>query len=125
MGEYELSAGENRVVERFGRRARTLGAISASGGLLCLLAALLGIRIEADASRILVFLLAALPQLSIGLSFLGAGRALLEVVETEGHDITLLVDALKNLAVAMRVQIAMTLVLLLVVVSTAGLFAPG
>jgi len=124
--EYELTSGQNEVVERFGRRARMLGGISTAGGVLCLLTAVLGIRLEADASRILVFLLAALPQLSVGLSFLGAGRSLVAVVETQGHDVTLLMDALGNLAVALRVQIAMTLVfLLLVSLAAAGLFALG
>ncbi len=119
MAEYEFSSGQNEVVERFGRRAQRLGAISTAGGSLCLLAAVLGIRIEADASRILLFLLASLPQLSVGLSFLGAGRDLVGVVETQGHDVTLLMDAMRNLAVALRVQIAMTVVFLVLVAAVA------
>lgn len=126
MTEYEFTARENAIVGRLGRHAKTLGAISTSGGALCLLAALLGIRMESDPSRTLLFFLAALPQLSVGLSFLGAGRALVGVVETQGHDVTLLMDALRNVAVALRVQIAMTVVfLLLVVVTAAGIFALG
>ena len=35
--DYELTAGQNEVVERFGRRARMLGGISTAGGVLCLL----------------------------------------------------------------------------------------
>ena len=122
--EYEFTAGQNEVVGRFGQRAKAWGAVSTAGGAVCLFAALLGVRLGADGPRILVFLLAALPQLSIGLSFMGAGRALVGVVETQGHDVTLLMDALRNLTVALRIQIAITLVfLLLVAANAAGLFS--
>ena len=126
MAEYEFTARENAVVGRLGRRAKLWGWISAIGGVLCLFAALLGMRLGADSSRILLFLLAALPQLSVGLSFLGAGRSLVGVVETRGNDVTLLMDALGNLTVAMKIQIAITLVfVLLVVANAAGVYSIG
>ena len=126
MAEYEFSQTENAVIGRLGRRAQAWGAISAVGGVLCLLGALLTVTIDASGPKTLFFLFAALPQLSVGLSFLGAGRSLIGVVETQGHDVRLLMDALRALTVALRIQIAITVVFVaLVGAAAAGVVSLG
>lgn len=122
MAEYELSSSENEVVGRLGRRSRWWGGISAAGGVLCLLGALLTIRMDGSGTTTLFFLFGALPQLSVGLSFLGAGRSLIGVVETQGHDVELLMDALRRLTAALRIQIGITLVFVGLVAGVASGF---
>jgi hypothetical protein len=120
MGEYEFSVSENEVVGRLGRRAQLWGGLSVAGGALCLLGALLAIRIDASSTTTLFLLFAALPQLSVGMSFLGAGRSLVGVVETQGHDVALLMDALRRLTVALRIQIGITVVFVLLMAALAA-----
>lgn len=126
MAEYEFSEVENVVVGRLGRRAQAWGAISAVGGVLCVLAALLTVTMGASGPRTLFFLFAALPQLSVGLSFLGSGRALLAVVETQGRDVRLLMEALRAMTAALRIQIVITVVFVaLVGAAAAGVLSLG
>lgn len=115
MSGYELDQAQNRVVARLATRARIWGAVSLLFGVLCVAAGLFGVSSQGEDPRTLLYLTAALPQLSVGLSFLGAGRAFGAVVTTSGNDVPLLLDAIRSLSTGLTVQIAMTVLFVLIV----------
>lgn len=108
-GAYEFSGDENVSIERAGTSS-TIWAVCAMVGA-ALLGTLAVVQFFLDNFRgaILVvplFLVCAVA----GWLYLGAGRALKEVVSTEGNDVELLMRALERMAKAFRNEVIVTAV---------------
>jgi len=98
---YEFDAEENRRIARTAGLARTWGIISlVIGGL-----ALLGMMAQFN----LLNLIQAATAVAIGIVFLNVGKAFMKVVQTEGDDITHILDGVQELGTAFQIQIILTL----------------
>ncbi len=103
---YEFSATENQTIQRtagrsvvYGYASVALGALGTLGGL----AALVVVGGAAGAVGIGIAV-ALLPNLIAGFWYVRAGESLKGVVETQGHDIALMMVAMDRIAAAFKLE---------------------
>jgi hypothetical protein len=123
-GFYEFGHADNAVLEKTGSRARWWGILSLVGGVFGLLLALLFVfgilltgatsKLGAGAGIISAAILGfvgpiSLVYLVVGRLYMGAGSALVAVVETQGNDVEHLMQALDKMARAFRLEVIMTI----------------
>ncbi len=126
-GNYEFNAAENQVIGTAGSRASLWGIVSLVGGGLMivggLIATIFGIVTIASAryssTRMagaatmgagFVLLMMALQPLISGKLYLDAGKALKTVVDTQGNDITHVLEGLAKLRNAIRLEAIVAIV---------------
>jgi hypothetical protein len=104
---YEFNSFENDVLRRVGARARTWGVMSVVIGVLLMLLALIALAsLPAKVGQPVGIAagLLALPPILSGTLYASAGAAMRSVVESEGNDVVLVMNAVKSLTRAMRVE---------------------
>lgn len=112
-GQYEFGGDENMRIDRAGTSSSIWAACAIVGALLLGVLAGLQIFLENIRGALLLaplFLVCA----TAGWLYLGTGKALKEVVSTQGNDIELLMRALDRLGRAFRIEVIATVVALLV-----------
>ena len=119
-GQYEFSGDENTRIDRVGGSSIIWAVSAIVGAVLLGTLAVLQIYLDNMRGAVLVvplFLICAVA----GWLYLGTGRALKQVVTTQGNDVELLMRALDRLARAFRYEVIATAVamLLLVVLAVA------
>ncbi|MBI2395797.1 MAG: hypothetical protein HYV09_39900 [Deltaproteobacteria bacterium] len=106
-GAYEFSQMENTTIGRLGSRAKTWGICSIVIGLILLVLGVVVI-IAAPGEAALpvggVIAVAALQPVVSGGFYMAAGGAFKNVVDTQGNDVPHMMDAMKKLTNAMRVE---------------------
>lgn len=105
-GNYEFTDAENAIIDKTASRAKTWGIISIVIGALQLLASL-GAVVN---KTLLGQAPGGIVALVVGVSFLGAGTSLKNVVQTQGNDIPHMMVALQKISSAFFVQIIATIV---------------
>jgi ABC-type spermidine/putrescine transport system permease subunit II len=117
-GQYEFNAEENMRIERAGA-SYSIWAVCAMVGAL-LLGTLAGLQVYLHNVRGAVLVLPLFLVCAVaGWLYLGSGRALKQVVSTQGNDVELLMRALDRLSRAFRYEVIATIVALLVFVALA------
>jgi hypothetical protein len=114
--EYEFKEAENIVIGGCGGRARVWGVLCVVAGAVQLVASLLNIVGLIQGNGAIFMLPAGVFNVVLGVYFTRAGGALKNVVSTQGNDITLMMNALRNLSRALLVQIVATAVFIMLVV---------
>jgi len=108
---YEFNAAENQIIGKTASRAYLWGLIAVAGGLLGILV-VAGLSvwavIQSKSALPLVAIVVAVPliliNVAIGWSYMGAGKSLRSVVETEGNDIQLLMNGLRKITTAFKIE---------------------
>ena len=122
--EYEFSEAHNAVIADTARYARLWGAISITAGVLVMLAGMTVVVIGAGlttglggkASALMVSGLGVvlLPTAVVyfvgGVLYLRCGEALRQVVQTQGSDVTLLMQAVRSMKRAFMIEAIATMV---------------
>ncbi len=112
-GGYEFQAEEDVSIERAGASATVWAMCAVVGAVLLGTLAFVQFYLDNVRGAILVlplFLVCAVA----GWLYLGAGRALKEVVETQGNDVEHLMRALDRMAKAFRYEVIATVVAVVV-----------
>jgi hypothetical protein len=106
-GQYEFGGDENRRIERAGTSSAVWAACAMVGAVLLGVLAALQVYLHNVRGALLLAPLLLVCAVA-GWLYLGTGRALKEVVTTEGNDIELLMRALDRLARAFRYEVIAT-----------------
>ena len=117
-GQYEFSGDENMRIDRVGASSSVWAVCAMVGAVLLGTLAFLQVYLDNLRGAVLVvplFLICAVA----GWLYLGTGRALKQVVSTQGNDVELLMRALDRLARAFRYEVIATGVALLLFVALA------
>lgn len=120
-GRYEFSPHENQTISKTGKRSTVWGVIALVSGALLLggLVPLFMMRGELvaqglDANWVTVLVVAIAPlafvNLAIGGMYIGAGKALAKVVDTQGNDIDHMLQGLGKLGNAFMIEVITTIV---------------
>ena len=119
-GHYEFEEFENATLERTGKRARTWGIICiligilAVGGMALARTVLdeMGIKLppNLETGIYAVLIPIVLVELVSGWLYIAAGSALLDVVQTSGNDIELLMTGLHKMSNAFAIEVVMKIV---------------
>jgi hypothetical protein len=115
-GRYEFNGDENVSIDRAGTSASIWSVCAIVGAVLLGTLALLQFFLDNLRGAVLVlplFLICAVA----GWLYIGAGRALKQVVSTEGNDVELLMRALDRLSKAFRNEVIATVIAVLVFVA--------
>ncbi len=113
--EYEFGVTENIVISDCGGRARVWGLLCILAGAVQLVASVLNIARLIPGNGALFSLPAGVFNVLLGVYFTRAGGSMKSVVDTQGNDITLMMNALRNLSRAFFVQIVATMVFIVLV----------
>ena len=117
-GQYEFNDGENVSIERAGTSS-SIWAICAIVGAV-LLGTLATVQFVLDNLRGAVLTLPLFLVCAVaGWLYIGAGKALKAVVDTEGNDVELLMRALDRLGKAFRNEVIATLIAVVIFVALA------
>ncbi len=119
-GQYEFNAAENAVIDKCANRAKLWGTISTVIGALQVL-----VSCGAVASpNLLGQLPSGIVAIVMGIVFMGVGNSLKSVVNSQGNDLTHMMQALEKLGGAFMVQIvcAIIYVVLAAIVILLGIF---
>ena len=114
-GSYEFNGEENMRIERAGSSSSVWAACAMIGAILLGILAGLQIYLKNVRGALLVaplFLMCAVA----GWLYFGTGKALKEVVTTQGNDIELLMRALQRLTRAFRYEVITTIFALVLLV---------
>ncbi len=106
-GSYEFNQLENGVIGRLGGRARTWGVCSiVIGAIMLILGVVVMIAVGNDMGLAVgsVVAIAALQPMVSGGFYLAAGTAFNNVVNTQGNDIPHMMDAMRKLTNAVRIE---------------------
>lgn len=104
FGHYEFNAYENAILAKTASRARFWGGISATLGLLQMMASC-GMVARAElAAQLPLGLIGVI----VGFTFVGVGNSLRSVVTTRGSDVSHLMQAMQKLGSAFMVQAVCT-----------------
>jgi hypothetical protein len=119
-GQYEFRGDENDSIERAGTSS-TIWAVCAMVGA-ALLGTLAFVQFSLDNLRGAILVLPLFLVCAVaGWLYIGVGRALKEVVATEGNDVELLMRALERMATAFRNEVIATGVAVVVFVALAAM----
>jgi hypothetical protein len=127
QAQYEFGPAENIVIGDCGGRARVWGVLCILAGAVQLVASLLNIIGVLPGNGAIFSLPAGVFNILLGVYFTRAGGAMKSVVDTQGNDISLMMDSLRSLSRAFFVQIIATAVFILLVLGVIGAmiaFAP-
>jgi len=111
--EYEFSMQENDTIRTVGGRARAWGLISVVIGALAILGGLgLMVAIGGSGGPVVggALILLAVQYVVSGGRYIAAGSAMRAVVETEGDDMTHMMEAIKKLTGAVRLEAIVAIV---------------
>jgi hypothetical protein len=114
-GKYEFNGDENMRIERAGQSSTIWAVCAMVGAVLLGTLAVVQISLHNVRGAVLVaplFLICAVA----GWLYLGTGKALKQVVTTEGNDVELLMRALERLTRAFRYEVIATAVALVLFV---------
>ncbi len=105
-GVYEFNDTENAIIDRAASRAKLWGIISTVlGGLQCFMSCF------AVASPMLATNLpTGIVAIVVGITFMGVGNSLKQVVQTQGNDLMHMMQALDKMSSAFMVQIICAIV---------------
>ena len=105
-GVYEFNETENAIIDRAASRAKLWGIISTVlGGLQCFMSCF------AIASPMLATNLpTGIVAIVVGITFMGVGNSLKQVVQTQGNDLMHMMQALDKMGSAFMVQIVCAIV---------------
>jgi len=120
VAEYEFNESENIVIGDCGGRARVWGVLCIVAGAIQIIASGLNLGGMMKGNGWVFSLPAGVFNVVLGVYFARAGGALKSVVETQGSDITLMMDALKSMSRALLIQIIATAVFILLVLAIVG-----
>jgi hypothetical protein len=115
--EYEFGEAENVVIGSCGGRAQIWGILCVVAGAVQIVASILNIVHLIQGNGWIFMLPAGVFNCVMGVYFTRAGAALKSVVATQGNDITLMMNALRNMARALLVQIIATAVFIMLVLA--------
>ena len=119
---YEFTRKQNKAIEIAGRSIQIWGAVAL---LIGIVSALIGTGVvalspdltsTASVVQLSVLLPLALAHLVMGKSYLSSGNALLGVVDTQGDDVDLLTVSLKKLSTAIKLEVAVTTISIMVLI---------
>lgn len=113
--QYEFGPSENVVISDCAGRAKVWGALCIIAGAVQLVASLLNVIGMIPGNGAIFSVPAGIFNVILGVYFIRAGGSMKTVVDTQGDDITHLMDALRNLSRAFFVQIIATAVFILLV----------
>jgi hypothetical protein len=114
-GQYEFSDDENVSIDRSGTSSGVWAICAIVGALL--LGILAGVQVFLNNLRGAILVLPLFLVCAVaGWLYIGAGKALKAVVDTEGNDVELLMRALDSLAKAFRNEVIVTVVAVVVFV---------
>ena len=106
FGTYEFNELENGIIGKTAGRAHTWGIISIVVDALNTLVGFLFIV----SPSLLVNLVTGIVSIVVGVTFLGAGNSLQNVVQTQGNDMEHMMQAMQKMSSAFMVQIITTIV---------------
>jgi hypothetical protein len=112
-GSYEFNQLENNVIGRLGGRAKTWGICSiVVGAIMLILGVVVMAAVGTDMALAVgsVIAVAALQPIVSGGFYLSAGSAFNSVVSTQGNDIPHMMNAVKKLTNAMRIEAIVAIV---------------
>lgn len=114
-GQYEFNDDENVTIERAGASSSIWAACAIVGAVL--LGTLAGLQLSLDNVRGAVLVLPLFLVCAVaGWLYFGTGKALKAVVDTEGNDVELLMQALDRLGTAFRNEVIVTILAVVVFV---------
>lgn len=114
-GQYEFNDDENVTIERAGASSSIWAMCAIVGALL--LGTLAGLQLSLDNIRGAVLVLPLFLVCAVaGWLYFGTGKALKAVVDTEGNDVELLMQALDRLGTAFRNEVIVTVLAVVVFV---------
>lgn len=119
-GQYEFGPAENIVIGDCGGRARIWGILCILAGAVQLVASVLNIVGVLPGNGAIFSLPTGLFNILLGVYFTRAGGGMKSVVDTQGNDITLMMESLRSLSRAFFVQIIATAVFILLVLGVIG-----
>lgn len=100
-GNYEFNDTENAIIEKTASRAKLWGWISAVLGVCQILGGTCG---ALASPGLVMYLPYGIVALIVGISFVGVGNSLRQVVNTQGSDVMHMMQALQKLGGAFLVQ---------------------
>lgn len=106
FGQYEFNEMENGIIAKTAGRAKTWGIIAIVIGSIEVLS---GFAFFVSPGLLLNFI-TGIAQIVIGVTFLGVGNSLTQVVQTQGNDVEHMMGALNKLSSAFMIQIIMAIV---------------
>jgi len=103
---YEFNDTENAIIDRAASRAKLWGIISTVlGGLQCFTSCLAVVN-----PVLAIALPAGIVAVVVGITFMGVGNSLKQVVQTQGNDLMHMMQALDKMGSAFMVQIVCAIV---------------
>ncbi|MBX3185999.1 MAG: hypothetical protein KF819_03245 [Labilithrix sp.] len=105
-GQYEFNDMENAVIDKTAGRAKLWGIISTSIGALQILGSCGAIANPGMAT----YLPAGIIAIVIGVTFMGVGNSLKNVVQTQGNDVMHMMQALEKMGSAFMIQIVCAII---------------
>lgn len=115
QSQYEFGTAENIVISDCAGRSRVWGFLCIIAGVVQLAASVLNVVGMIPGNGAIFSVPAGIFNIVLGVYFIRAGGSMKTVVDTQGHDITHLMEALRNLSRAFFVQIISTAVFILLV----------
>jgi hypothetical protein len=125
LAQYEFGPAENIVISDCAGRAKVWGVLCLLAGAIQIIASGLNIAGMLPGNGAIFSLPAGVFNLVLGAYFVRAGGSMKTVVDTQGHDITHLMEALRNLSRAFFVQIIATAVFILLVLGIVAVMIRG
>src|SRR5262245_12830474 len=113
--QYEFGTAENIVISDCAGRSKVWGYLCILAGVVQLVASVLNVIGMIPGNGAIFSVPAGVFNVILGVYFIRAGSSMKTVVDTQGHDITHLMEALRNLSRAFFVQIIATAVFILLV----------
>ena len=111
-GNYEFNDMENQIIDKVAGRAKLWGIISTVIGILQTLGSCTAVASPGAA----VYLPLGIVGIIIGVTFMGVGTSLKNVVNTQGNDVAHMMQALQKLGSAFMIQIVCTIICVVMVV---------
>lgn len=105
-GSYEFNDNENSIIDKTAGRAKLWGIISITIGALECMASCGAVASPGLATNLPTGIVAIV----VGVSFLGVGNSLKQVVQTQGNDLMHMMQALQKMGGAFMVQIICAIV---------------
>ena len=115
-GSYEFNETEDLVIDKTASRAKLWGIISTSLGVLQLFSSCFAVLSPGLATNAPTGIVAII----VGITFLGVGKSLKSVVQTQGNDLAHMMQALDKMGSAFMVQIVCAIIC--VVLAFVGMF---
>jgi hypothetical protein len=118
-GQYEFNDMENSVIDKTAGRAKLWGIISTTVGALQVLGSCGAVANPGWA----MYLPAGIVAIVVGVTFMGVGNSLKNVVQTQGNDVMHMMQALEKMGSAFMIQIVCAIVGFVLAVLVAFLVA--